>query len=148
MRQTLIEKDLGIGLAAPQIGHATSLAIIAIRPNKRRPKAEPFDLVIINPKITNTYGNRVQQYEGCISGGSGGAGLFAKVPRYKKLKLSYYDENGKPQSEIFEGLKAHVIQHEVDHLNGVIFVDRVKDPGTYMTKKEYLKMIKKQSSRN
>ena len=95
MRQTLIEKDLGIGLAAPQIGHATSLAIIAIRPNKRRPKAEPFDLVIINPKITNTYGNRVQQYEGCISGGSGGAGLFAKVPRYKKLKLSYYDENGK-----------------------------------------------------
>lgn len=148
MRKTLLEKDLGIGLAAPQIGQSISLAVIAIRPSKRRPKAEQFDLVIINPIIVKTYGNRIQQYEGCISGGSGSAGLFAKVPRYKKLELNYYDENGKRQIKIFEGLKAHVIQHEVDHLNGVLFVDRVKDRSTYMTKKEYLKMIKKQSSRN
>ncbi len=92
MRNLLLGKKLGIGLAAPQVGIGKSLAIVSIRPTKYRPKAEALDLVIINPKIVETFGYRKQQYEGCISGGPGKASLFAKVPRHKKLILDYYDE--------------------------------------------------------
>lgn len=141
MRHTLISKKLGVGLAAPQVGNACALAVIAVRRSKVRPDAEPFDLVIINPEIIETYGRKAQLWEGCISAGSNGqADLFAKVPRYSKLKLGFYDENGDMHTEVFGGFAAHVIQHEVDHLNGILFVDKVKDTNTFMTYREYLKM--------
>lgn len=144
MRYTLVEKKLGIGLAAPQVGESLAIAVIAICKSKTRPNAEDFDLVLINPVITETIGNRTQLWEGCISAGSKGkADLFAKVPRYKKVRIQYYDEHGKKHHEYYEGLPAHVIQHEIDHLNGILFVDRVKDTRTYMTHKEYLMYIKK-----
>lgn len=142
MQQLLVDKKLGVGLAAPQIGQNMALAVVAVRPTKYRPKVEPLDLVIINPRIVETVGRWQQKYEGCISGGPGKAGLFAKVPRYKKIKLKYYDEAAKAHEKYFEGLPAQVIQHEVDHLNGVLFVDRVKDAKSYMTYKEYLKYAK------
>jgi peptide deformylase len=143
MKYTLVEKKLGIGLAAPQVGEDVAIAVIAIRKSKTRPNAKDFDLVLINPVITETVGNRTQMWEGCISAGSNGkADLFAKVPRYKKIRVKYFDQHGKKHHEYYEGLQAHVIQHEVDHLNGILFVDRVKDTNTYMTYKEYLKNIK------
>jgi len=73
--------------------------------------------------------------------GSVKANLFAKVPRYKKIELEYFDEHAIKQTRVFKGLAAHVIQHEVDHLNGILFVDKVKDTSTYMTYKEYKKMM-------
>lgn len=142
MRELLLSKKLGVGLAAPQVGQGIALAVIAIRPNKYRPNREFVDLVIINPEIISTYGYRQQLYEGCISGGPGKAGIFAKVPRHKKLRIVYYDENGQRCDKVFEGLTAHVIQHEIDHLQGVLFVDRVKDTTSYMTHREYLKIVK------
>jgi peptide deformylase len=145
MRDLLISKKMGVGLAAPQVGQSIQLAVVAIRPSKRRPKAEPVDLVLINPRVTEAFGRRRQLYEGCISGGPGKGGLFALVPRYKKLKLAYLDEAGNKQHKIFSGLTAHVIQHEIDHLNGVLFVDKVKDTNSYKTYKEYLKYAKEQS---
>jgi peptide deformylase len=139
---------LGVGLAAPQVGQNIALAIIEIQPTEHRPDVDPFDLVIINPEITETYGYRQQLWEGCISAGSNGkADLFAKVPRYKKVKLRYLDEKGKQHEKIFEGLPAQVVQHEVDHLNGILFVDRVKDTSTYMTYSEY-KKLQKMSRKN
>lgn len=144
MRDLLLTKKLGVGLAAPQVGIDKALAIVAVRPSKKRPDAEHFDLVIINPVITKTFGNKKQLYEGCISGGPGKGGLFAKVPRYRKIELTYNDESGDEHRELFEGLAAHVIQHEVDHLNGVLFVDKVKDTTSYLTYKEYLKYVKEQ----
>ncbi len=142
MKELLLTKKLGIGLAAPQIGISLRLAVITIRASKHRPDAKPFDLVIINPEIIETAGRRKQMYEGCISGGPNRSGLFARVPRYKKIKLKYYNQNGNLQKKYFEGLTAHVLQHEVDHLNGVLFVDRVKDSKSYVTYKEYLKLAK------
>ncbi|HSX43871.1 MAG TPA: peptide deformylase [Candidatus Saccharimonadales bacterium] len=139
MRHTLITQKLGIGLAAPQIGQSLALSTIAIRPTAHRKKVEPFDIVIINPEISQHFAYRKSMWEGCLSGGK--SGLFAKVPRYKKIELVYHDEYGKRHTRIFEGLEAQVIQHEVDHLNGVLFVDRVKDPKTYMTLKEYKKRV-------
>ena len=143
MKHTLVSKKLGIGLAAPQVGKSIALAVIAVRPTEHRPKVEVFDLVLINPEIIETTGKKKQMWEGCISAGSNGeADLFAKVPRYSAVKVKYQDEHGKPQQKTFKDLKAQVIQHEVDHLNGILFVDRVKDTKTFMTYKEYLKRIK------
>jgi len=140
MHFTLTDKKLGVGLAANQVGQRHAVAVINIQKTELRPELEPFKLTIINPKIIRTFGNREQMWEGCISSGSGGAGLFAKVPRYKKIQLEYCDEKANFHSETFKGLQAHVIQHEVDHLNGVLFVDRVSDTKTYMTHKEYKRM--------
>ncbi|HEX5456067.1 MAG TPA: peptide deformylase [Candidatus Saccharimonadales bacterium] len=142
MQQFLISKKMGVGLAAPQVGEDMALAVISIRPKKNREEAEEFDLVIINPEITEVHGRRKQEWEGCISGGALKSGLFAKVPRYKKVKLKYRDEKGKLHHKTFEGLPAHVIQHEVDHLEGILFVDKVKDTKTFITYGEYMKLAK------
>jgi peptide deformylase len=142
MRHTLVEKKLGIGLAAPQVGKSVALAVIAIRPTSHRPKVKEFDLVLINPKITK-YEDSKELWEGCISAGSNGtADLFAKVPRHAKITVSFYDENGEKREGTFSGLRAQVIQHETDHLNGVLFVDHVKDTKTFMTYNEYMQWIR------
>lgn len=143
MQVTLKTLRLGIGLAAPQVGEGIALAVIIIQPTKHRPKVEPFELVLINPLITETFGRKRQLWEGCISSGPNKSGLFAKVPRYHRLKLRFMDEQGVTHHRMFEGLPAHVIQHEVDHLSGVLFVDRVKDTTTYKTYTEYMKQIAK-----
>ena len=142
MQNLLLDKKLGIGLASTQIGESVSLAVIELQKTKARPDIERSSLVIINPKITKVSGNKTQMWEGCISSGAGKAGLFAKVPRYKKIELEYLDENAVKHKKEFSGLSAHVIQHEVDHLNGILFVDKVKDSTTYMTYSEYRKLKK------
>lgn len=139
MHFTLTDKKLGVGLAAPQVDEPLAIAVINIQKTALRSDVKPFKLTIINPVITQTFGRKVQQWEGCISSGAGKAGLFAKVPRYKKIELEFLDETGKKHLRKFEGLPAHVIQHEVDHLNGILFVDKVKDTKTFMTYAEYKK---------
>ena len=122
------------------MGESLAIAVVNIQKTPIRLEVEDFELTIINPKITETFGYRQQMWEGCISSGQKENGLFAKVPRYKKIALEYYDEKAQKHTKVFEGLPAHVIQHEVDHLNGVLFVDRVKDTRTYMTYTEYKAM--------
>jgi peptide deformylase len=141
MRYTLTKLDTGVGLAAPQVGQGLALAVIRIRPRKYRKNVKNFDLVMINPKISQTFGRKDQKWEGCISSGPKNASLFAKIPRYSKLKLNYFDEKGIKHNKQFDGLSAQVIQHEVDHLNGVLFVDKIKDTNTFMTFSEYKKRI-------
>jgi peptide deformylase len=77
-------------------------------------------------------------WEGCISFGD----PFAKAERYKKVKIKWQDEKAKIHEKYFEGILAHVLQHEIDHLNGVLFVDRVKDTTSYVTESEYKKLVK------
>ncbi|MDO8265816.1 MAG: peptide deformylase [Candidatus Saccharibacteria bacterium] len=144
MRSLLLEKKLGIGLAAPQVGVSIAVAVIELQKTPVRLEIEDLSLVIINPKITKVFGSKSQMWEGCISSGAGKAGLFAKVPRYRKIELEYSDEKAIKHVEVFEGLAAHVIQHEVDHLNGILFVDKVKDTSSFMTYSEYRKMKKKE----
>ena len=136
MYYTLEQKKYGVGLAAPQIGKSIALSVIDTKPTPTRPNLERQKLTIINPKIIKTYGILSSEWEGCISG----AELYAQVPRYKKLRLTWYDEKAVIHEQDFEGFIAHVIQHEVDHLNGVLFVDKVEDTKSYMTFKEYKKM--------
>jgi peptide deformylase len=141
MQYTLLKKKHGVGLAAPQVGADVALSVIGIKPTPNRPSLTPFDTVIINPEITETYGNRKAMWEGCISSGLGNNSLFAQVPRYKKIKLKWIDQYCIEHEETLEGFVAHVAQHETDHLNGILFVDRVKDTTTYMTAGEYRKHI-------
>lgn len=143
MRHTLLEKKLGVAMAAPQIGESLALAVVAVRPLAHRHKVEPFDLVLINPEITKKVGRRKILWEGCVSSGRGGrADLFAKVPRYLEVKVKYYDEHGRQNHKTFSDFRAQIVQHEIDHLNGILFVDRVKDTKTYATYKEYMRMVR------
>ena len=107
----------GIGLAAPQIGINKELLVIDI--NFEDSAAEP--LILINPEITD-YGTTINSYEeGCLSI----PGVYLNVVRPSTIKLKYRDEMGRPRKMKADGLLARCIQHEMDHLNGVLFVDRV-----------------------
>lgn len=141
MKQTVASKKYGVGLAAPQVGYSIALSVIAIKPTPNRPELEPFESVIINPEIIATHGNRKQLWEGCMSVGKNKDTLFAKVPRYKTVTLRWMDEYTKPHEETLTGFPAHVAQHEVDHLNGIVFVDRVKDSSSFMMQDEYIKRV-------
>ena len=135
-------KDLGIGLAAPQIGESVKIAVISIKPTKVRPNVDKVQMVIINPEYEGV-GRRVSMWEGCLSSGTKRNVLFAKAMRYKTIQASWLDEAGKIHNRKLGGLVAQVFQHETDHLNGVLFVDRVLDSKTYMHASEYKKRILK-----
>lgn len=145
MKYTLDRREYGVGLAAPQVGESKAISVIGIKKTPTRPEVEPFSMVVINPKIDETYGNRKSMWEGCISCGIGSGTVYAKALRYRKVKLSWQDELAKKHTKIFEGFQAHVIQHEVDHLNGILFVDRVNDSKTYMMASEYRKRVAKKN---
>ena len=107
----------GIGLAAPQIGINKELLVIDV--NFEDSAAEP--LILINPEITD-YGTTLNSYEeGCLSI----PGIYLNVVRPSTIKLRFRDEMGRPRKMKADGLLARCIQHEMDHLNGVLFVDRV-----------------------
>ena len=108
----------GIGLAATQIGVAKQLAVIDISPEKNEP------LVIVNPAIQILDPTKTEDYdEGCLSV----PGFFEKISRPSDIKLTYQDLNGKKQEIKPEGLLTKVVQHELDHLNGRLFVDHISE---------------------
>jgi len=142
MKMTIKTGEYGVGLAAPQVGESLAISVITLRPTTSHPERETFDAVIINPEITETVGEKVDKWEGCMSFGSGEP-VFAQTRRYETIKVCYYDETAKLHEETLTGLKAHVFQHESDHLDGVLFVDRVEDPRSWMNASEYKKMLAK-----
>lgn len=135
-------EQYGVGLAAPQVGESAALSVIGIKPTPNRPKLARFEQVIINPTYEGI-GRRSSMWEGCLSSGEGDNTLFAKALRYTKIRATWYDENAEFHDEILDGFVAHVFQHETDHLNGILFVDRVRDTMTYMLADEYRKRIVK-----
>jgi peptide deformylase len=109
----------GIGLAAPQVGVHKQLLVIDLDPEN----AAAPPLVLINPEI-RSFGPGLETYEeGCLSI----PGVYLNVVRPTTVEVSYRDELGRPQRMKTDGLLARCIQHELDHLNGVLFVDRVTD---------------------
>ena len=109
----------GIGLAAPQVGVHKQLLVIDLDPDN--PAAPP--MVLINPEI-RSFGSGVDTYEeGCLSI----PGVYLNVVRPTVVEVGFRDEMGRPQKLKADGLLARCIQHEMDHLNGVLFVDRVTD---------------------
>jgi len=130
MKETMGDAP-GVGLAAPQVGLALQLAVIEDREEyakdiaaeqlrERERKPVPFH-VIINPKITSTSGPLVEFFEGCLSL----AGLCALVPRSSVVRVECLDEKGTARVIEASGWYARILQHEIDHLNGTMYVDRM-----------------------
>lgn len=142
IRYTNQVKQYGVGLAAPQVGKSVALSVIGIKPTPTRPNLTVFEQVIVNPAYEGI-GKLTPLWEGCQSCGSGDDTLYAKVPRYRQIKAEWFDEQAILHQKTLRGFVAHVFQHETDHLNGILFVDRVIDSSTYMMGDEYRKRIAK-----
>lgn len=112
--------EVGVALAAVQINRP--LKIIVVRDDFDDKNNKNFQ-VFINPKIAKLEGEVIDDFEGCLSVN----GIYGKVPRYEKVRLKALDENGEPIRLRAEGFLARVIQHEVDHCDGLTFVDHIKD---------------------
>ncbi len=121
MFDTMYESD-GVGLAAPQIGKSIRLLVIDASPMEDEdPILKDFKKVFINAKITEREGDSELMTEGCLSI----PGIQEEVKRINKIRIEYYDENFVFYDEYYEGFAARVIQHEYDHLDGILFVDRI-----------------------
>ncbi len=118
MLQTMYSYD-GIGLAAPQVGINKQLIVIDIHPDQ----AEEPPMVLVNPEITERGEELCTGEEGCLSVPQ----VFMDIVRPAWVTVVYRDLEGRPQKLTADGLLARVIQHEMDHLNGVMFVDRVQN---------------------
>jgi peptide deformylase len=124
-----MNKAAGVGLAAPQIDKSIKLALVGITSNNPRYKSakkEDFQAIIINPKIIEYSKAKNFDWEGCLSL----PGISGKVWRSNKIRVLYWDENGTKHIHDYEGFTARVFQHEIDHLYGILFVDRMTDMKT------------------
>ena len=132
MKDTMKAQD-GAGLAAPQIGVSQRVVIFGVDHNPRYPDAEPVPFtVLVNPKLTFLTREVEQDWEGCLSV----PGMRGVVPRYTKLRYTGFDEHGNPIDRVAEGFHARVVQHEVDHLDGILYPQRMTDMSTFGFTKE------------
>jgi peptide deformylase len=122
MRETMYEYE-GVGLAAPQVHEALRLAVIEVPADDERARAEVPFLVLANPVVTPLDDERDGGWEGCLSIPD----LRGIVPRWKRLKLAALDRHGKPYSLEASDFFARVVQHECDHLDGNVYLDRMPD---------------------
>ena len=121
----------GAGLAANQIAETARIAVAEVQPgHPRYPYKPPIPLtVLVNPTIEPIGDQLVEINEGCLSV----PGLRGVLPRWLTIRVTYLDRAGEPHDEVKRGLTAGTFQHEIDHLDGILFLDRVTDPHTFMT---------------
>jgi peptide deformylase len=123
MKDTMAAEN-GAGLAAPQIGVSLQVAIFGVEFNPRYPDAEPVPYtVLINPVLTPLSRAMEEAWEGCLSV----PGMRGLVPRYRKLRYRGVDQFGQPIDRTVEGFHARVVQHETDHLMGILYPMRISD---------------------
>ena len=123
MRETMAHLN-GAGLAAPQIGVLLRVVIFGVKSNPRYPGIEELpDTVLINPVLTPLSNDVEEGWEGCLSV----PGMRGWVPRWRCLHYKGFDQAGKPFERDVEGFHARVVQHEVDHLDGVLYPMRIRD---------------------
>jgi peptide deformylase len=120
----------GAGLAAPQAGIPLRIFVVEVGDNPRYPYKPRLGLrVLVNPVIRPVGQETYQSYEGCLSIPD----LRGLLPRHAEIEVAYDDIAGNAHVEGFGGLSAGTMQHELDHLDGVLFPDRVQDPTTFCT---------------
>jgi peptide deformylase len=123
----------GIGLAAPQVGVLSRLIVLDC---VKEEDAAPRPLVMFNPEIIASSDDMNVYEEGCLSIPD----QFADVTRPAAVKVGWIDENGNPQEEEFDGLWATCVQHEIDHLNGKLFIDHLKPLKRQMITRKMVKL--------
>lgn len=130
----------GAGLAAPQVYVDKRLFIVASKPNSRYPDAPEMDPTpVINPKIIWKSDEISNGWEGCLSI----PGFRGLVPRHEAIRIEYTTRNGERTQQHYSDFVARVFQHEYDHLEGVVFLDRLASTHDIMTEKEWFKLISK-----
>jgi len=135
MIATMREYD-GVGLAAPQVHVSKQLFVFEVDENPRYPEAQNIPLaVVINPEIHDLSREKLSLHEGCLSVPD----LRGRVPRHTALTCRGLDRQGRPLEIRAEGFMAQIIQHEWDHLQGNVYLDRMDDLGTLSYLQEYLK---------
>lgn len=137
MRETMYDYE-GVGLAAPQVHESLRLAVIEVPGSDDRAEAEVPFKVLVNPVITPVGEEREQGWEGCLSVPD----LRGTVARLKRLKLDAFDRTGKAYSLEASGFFARVIQHECDHLDGHVYLDRMADLRSLTFIKEFEEHVK------
>jgi len=133
-----VAKSNGVGLAAPQVYESLRLIIVSSHPNKRYPYA-PFmePTVMINPEVVYRSEIVESDWEGCLSV----PGIRGLVPRAKTIGLKFTGVDGNIVEDEYSGFLARVVQHEIDHLDGISFLERVENMKDIMTDREFKKLI-------
>jgi peptide deformylase len=128
----------GVGIAAPQVSQSYRLLIVASRPNARYPNAPLMEpTAMINPQIIAHSTDTVKGWEGCLSI----PGIRGLVPRYQAIEIEYTTRDGKLHRQELTDFVARIFQHEYDHLEGIVFLDRVESTHEMMTEQEYHQRI-------
>ena len=136
---TTLQESKGVGLAAPQIGRSLQLVIIASRTNDRYPNAPQMEATaMINPQIISHSAEIEKDWEGCLSVPM----IRGLVPRYREIQVEYTDRQGDRQTTKLTDFVARIFQHEYDHLQGKVFLDRVETNLDLVSEPEYYKILK------
>lgn len=131
----------GVGIAAPQISQPYRLFIIASHKSDRYPHAPTMaPTAMINPQILSHGDEVVKDWEGCLSVPN----IRGLVPRYRSIKVEYTTQQGETKQEILTDFVARIFQHELDHLDGILFIDRITDPADLYTEAEYRQIISRE----
>ncbi len=141
---TTVAKANGVGIASPQVAESYRLFIVASRPNPRYPNAPTMEpTAMINPRIIAHSTDIVKGWEGCLSV----PGIRGLVPRYQAIEVEYTSRDGKLHRQQLTDFVARIFQHEYDHLDGIVFIDRVESTQELMTEQEYQQRIVQQPNK-
>jgi peptide deformylase len=133
-----VQQANGVGIAAPQVARGDRLFVIASRPNLRYPQAPQMEpTAMINPRIIASSTETVKDWEGCLSI----PGIRGLVPRSRSIEIEYTNRDGKLHQKELTDFVARIFQHEHDHLDGIVFLDRVESTQELMTEDEYQQQI-------
>ena len=135
---TTVSDANGVGIAAPQVAVGYRVFIVASRPNLRYPNAPLMEpTAMINPKIVAHSDEIVKDWEGCLSV----PGIRGLVPRYRKIEVEYIDRNGNLINQHLTDFVARIFQHEYDHFEGLVFLDRIESTFDIVTEQEYQNLM-------
>lgn len=131
---TTVRTANGVGIAAPQLGYSLRVVVVASRPNLRYPHAPLMSpTVLINPVLLSASDTMEMGWEGCLSV----PGVRGRVPRHGQVEVAYCDRQGQPHRQIWTGFVARIVQHEIDHLDGKLFLDRVQSETDLLSEAAY-----------
>lgn len=140
---TTVQASHGVGIAAPQVSQSLRLFIVASHPNSRYPQAPIMPATaMINPQILLFSEERVKGWEGCLSVPD----LRGWVPRHQWIEVEYLDRHGHRIRQILTDFVARIFQHEYDHLEGLVFLDRLESSSDLYSEQEYQKIISQGNS--
>lgn len=131
-----VKKAGGVGIAAPQIHHSSRVFIMCSKPNARYPDAPLMaPTAIINPQILQYSDEKIKGWEGCLSVPS----MRGFVPRHTQITVRYFDQQANQKTEVLTGFIARIFQHELDHLNGLTFIDQLDSTKDLISEEEWYK---------